>query len=187
MSVPKKSSVPLPPGFAYEENFLSLEEERGLLEHIRELPFRPFEFQGYAARRRVVSFGYEYNSSRRQASPTEGIPGFLNEVRIRSAQWSGLDADELVECIVTEYPAGAPIGWHRDFPKFEDVLGISLHSRCRMRFKPYEGEGGIASAWLEPRSIYAMRGDARWKFQHSIPDVEDLRYSVTFRTLRKTA
>ncbi len=94
---------------------------------------------------------------------------------------------------MTEYPPGAPIGWHRDVPQFEDVVGISLASACRMRLKPYltrtnaapDARAKIVSVILEPRSLYALRGPARWQFQHSIPPVEKLRYSVTFRTLRQ--
>lgn len=87
--------------------------------------------------------------------------------------------------VITEYPPGAPIGWHRDVPQFEIIIGISLASSSRMRFKPYRAEGKIARVILEPRSIYLMRGTARWKFQHSIPPVEKLRYSITFRSLRR--
>ena len=86
--------------------------------------------------------------------------------------------------MVTEYSPGAPIGWHRDAPQFGTIIGISLASASRMRFKPYKAEGKPVSLTLEPRSIYLMRGPARWKFQHSIPAVKELRYSITFRTLR---
>ena len=93
----------------------------------------------------------------------------------------------MVEAIVTEYSAGAPIGWHRDAPQFGDVIGISVGGSCRMRFKPYKKEGRIVSQILEPRSLYVIRGVARWQYQHSIPAVESLRYSITFRTLREKA
>ena len=93
--------------------------------------------------------------------------------------------EQLVEAVVTEYPSGAPIGWHRDVPQFEIVIGISLASSCRMRFKPYKETGRIVSITLEPGSIYVMSEAARWKFQHSIPPVKELRYSITFRTLRQ--
>jgi alkylated DNA repair dioxygenase AlkB len=89
-----------------------------------------------------------------------------------------------MEGMVTEYSPGAPIGWHRDAPQFGTVIGISLGSTSRMRFKPYKAEGKPVGLTLEPRSIYLMRGPARWKFQHSIPPVKELRYSITFRTLR---
>lgn len=64
------------------------------------------------------------------------------------------------------------------------MIGISLASESRIRFKPYKAEGKPVSLALERRSIYVMRGPARWRFQHSIPAVKELRYSITFRTLR---
>jgi alkylated DNA repair dioxygenase AlkB len=36
----------------------------------------------------------------------------------------------------------------------------------------------------EPRSLYMMRGESRQIWQHSIPAVEQRRYSITFRTMR---
>jgi alkylated DNA repair dioxygenase AlkB len=175
----------LPSGFVYQPEFLSIEEEQELLRVIGALSFRPFEFQGFTAKRRVVEYGWEYDFGSRKASQAEPVPEYLRSLRGRVARFAALAEDELVESIVTEYPAGAPIGWHRDVPQFEDVMGVSLLSSCRMRFKPYKGEGKIVSAALEPRSIYVLRDAARWEFQHSIPAVKSLRYSITFRTLRR--
>ena len=87
---------------------------------------------------------------------------------------------------MTEYPPGAPIGWHRDAPQFEIVIGVSLAGACRMRLKPWKGEGKIIYLVLEPRSIYVIQGKARWHYQHSIPPVEETRYSITFRTMRQS-
>jgi alkylated DNA repair dioxygenase AlkB len=55
-----------------------------------------------------------------------------------------------------------------------------------MRFRP-EAAGGRAAAevTLEPRSAYMLTGDARTKWQHQIPPVKELRYSLTFRSLRR--
>lgn len=113
------------------------------------------------------------------------IPEFLTAIRERAAAIAGMRADEIVQAMVTEYSAGTPIGWHRDSPQFETIIGISLASACRLRLKPYQGEGKIISVMVDPRSIYVMRGAARWEFQHSIPAVKELRYSITFRTLSK--
>jgi alkylated DNA repair dioxygenase AlkB len=93
---------------------------------------------------------------------------------------------EIVEAVVTEYPPGAPIGWHRDVPQFDAIIGISVAGSCRMRLKPYKDKCRITAVTLEPRSVYAMRGIARWHYQHSIPPVKELRYSVTFRTLNQS-
>ncbi len=89
--------------------------------------------------------------------------------------------------VITEYSPGSPIGWHRDVPQFEIIIGISLKSSCRFRFKPYRGEGKIVAMSLEPRSAYILREAARWQYQHSIPAVKALRYSITFRTWRSKA
>jgi alkylated DNA repair dioxygenase AlkB len=188
MARTKDSSLEeFPEGFVYRPEFLSVPEEAELLATITTLTFGAFEFQGYTAKRRVVEYGWEYDFSSRKAAEANPVPEYLVPLRDRVAQFADVPAQELVEAIVTEYPAGAPIGWHRDVPQFEDVIGVSLRSSCRMRLKPYKGSGKPVSATLEPRSIYLLRGPARWQFQHSIPAVDDLRYSITFRSLRKQA
>lgn len=185
----------LPKGFLYQPEFLNVEEEKSLIAEISGLPFAAFDFHGYTARRRVVEYGLEYDFSTRRATPAAPFPAFLLPVRERAAAFANLASDTLVEGIVTEYSPGTPIGWHRDAPQFGTVIGISLASSCRMRFKPYsppsrkpEAAPGKRtrplSIILEPRSVYVIRGPARWRFQHSIPAVENLRYSITFRTLR---
>ena len=174
----------LPEGLLYQLDFLSQDEESNLVRVFRELPFQAFDFHGYTAKRRVLEFGLEYDFTTRRATPTQSFPEFLTAVRKRAAQFAGVSAADLVEGMVTEYSPGAPIGWHRDAPQFGTIIGISLASTSRMRFKPYKAEGKPVALTLEPRSIYLMRGPARWKFQHSIPAVKELRYSITFRTLR---
>jgi alkylated DNA repair dioxygenase AlkB len=173
----------LPEGLLYQSDFLSKDEEAELLRIFRGLPFQAFDFHGYTAKRRVLEFGLEYDFTTRRATPTQNFPEYLSPIRKRAAQFSGVSAADLVEGMVTEYSPGAPIGWHRDAPQFGAIIGISLASESRMRFKPYKAEGKPVVLTLEPRSIYVMRGPARWKFQHSIPAVKELRYSITFRTL----
>jgi alkylated DNA repair dioxygenase AlkB len=177
----------LPEGFSYRAEFLSVREEADLLIKIGELDFRPFDFHGYMAKRRIVEYGVEYDFSSRRASATRAIPTFLNYYKERVADWADLPRDEIAEAVVTEYPVGAPIGWHRDLPQFEFVFGISLKSSCRLRFKPYNSEGRVISVILQPRSVYRISGPARWKYQHSIPAVMSLRYSITFRVLKTKA
>jgi alkylated DNA repair dioxygenase AlkB len=176
----------LPEGFVYRPDFLDEAEELELLATFRRLPFEAFDFHGYKARRRIIEYGYEYDFGTRKASTAPAIPNFLLPLRERAAALAGVPADALVEAVITEYPPGAPIGWHRDVPQFETIVGISLGSNSRMRFKPYRAEGKLVSIMLEPRSAYVISGLARWKFQHSIPPVEKLRYSITLRTLRET-
>ena len=174
----------LPEGFFYEPDFLTVAEEAELLRIIATLQFKPFDFHGYVAKRRVVEYGWEYDFGTRQTTVAEPIPDFLLCFRDRAAAVIGISPGSIIEAVITEYPTGAPIGWHRDVPQFDRVIGISLGSSCRMRLKPYRGAGKIISVVLEPRSMYGMSGPARWKYQHSIPPVEKLRYSITLRTLR---
>jgi alkylated DNA repair dioxygenase AlkB len=186
----------LPEGLLYQPDFLGTQEESELLRIFSTLEFHAFDFHGYTARRRVLEFGLEYDFTSRKATPTQNFPEFLAAIRERAAAFAELPPASLVEGMVSEYPPGAPIGWHRDAPQFGTIIGISLASVSRMRFKPYKAERSpsapgfgvngqrIISLTLEPRSIYLMRGPARWRFQHSIPPVKELRYSITFRTLR---
>jgi alkylated DNA repair dioxygenase AlkB len=184
--MPRRPSAPseLPGGFIYRPDFLTESEETELLQDFRALTFEVFDFHGYKAKRRVIEYGWEYDFDTRNATAVKPIPDFLLPFRGRAAALSGVEPEELVEAVITQYTAGAPIGWHRDVPQFEIIVGISLASSCRMRLKPYKAEGKLVSVILEPRSAYVIRGDARWKYQHSIPAVEKLRYSITFRTLR---
>jgi alkylated DNA repair dioxygenase AlkB len=174
--------IELPPGFAHQPEFLSEEEETDLLEQFKTLEFHPFNFRGYVAKRRIMEYGFEYDFTSRQASATEAIPAFLADLREKASKWAGVATEEIVKAVIAEYPPGAPIGWHRDVPQFDMIIGISLGSSCTMRFKPYKKTGRIISITLERRSAYIMRGEVRWNYQHSIAPVKELRYSITFRT-----
>lgn len=178
------SNANAPQGFDYKPDFLSLQEESELLGRFSGLAFEPFDFHGYIAKRRIVEYGWEYDFGTRKANTAPEIPEFLVPIRARAAAFAEVRPDSLVEAVITEYPPGAPIGWHRDVPQFELIAGISLGATCRMRFKPYKAQGSLISVVLERRSIYRISGVARWRYQHSIPAVEALRYSITFRTLR---
>ena len=177
-------SANLPDGFLYQPDFLNDNEERELLRAIEGENFEAFDFHGYTAKRRTIEYGLEYDFGTRKATPTRPFPEFLFSLRHRAAALANLTAHDLVEGMILQYPPGAPIGWHRDAPQFGVVIGISLLNPARMRLKPYRKEGKIISVNLEPRSIYVLRGSARWQWQHSIPAMERMRYSITFRTLR---
>jgi alkylated DNA repair dioxygenase AlkB len=178
------SGPSLPAGFRYQPGLLSPGEERSLIEHFAELPFREFEFRGYVGRRRTVSFGWEYNFSTEQVRPTKNIPDFLLPLREQAASFAGLAASDLPHALVTEYQASATIGWHKDKDVFGDVVGISLLAPCVFRLRRRNGATWErASVTVEPCSAYLLRGSARVEWQHSIPAVDSLRYSVTFRTL----
>ncbi len=175
----------LPRGFLYRDGFLSEPEEQEFLRIFGGLEFAAYDYHGYTAKRRVVRYGVNYDVTTRQRGDTERpVPSFLASVQERAAEVAGVAPSELVQAMVSEYSVGTPIGWHRDAPQFGTIVGISLGSACRMRLKRYEQPSEVLSIRLEPRSIYVMEGEARSEWQHSIPAVDRLRYSITFRTLR---
>jgi alkylated DNA repair dioxygenase AlkB len=178
-----------PPGFSYRDGFVADAEEAALVDAISHVTFSAFEMRGVVARRRVAFFGHSYD--RAEAQP---IPEFLLPLRERIAAWAHLAPDAFAMALINEYPPGAPIGWHRDAPQYDIVSGVSLMSDCRMRFRPYRSAAAIApkdtrraathEIMLERRSGYLMTGASRTSYEHHIPPVGRLRYSVTFRTLR---
>ncbi len=175
----------MPEGFRYQGDFLSKEEEAALLEAISELEFKPFEFLGYLGNRRVVSFGWRYDFNDGKLKRAADIPAFLLPFRERAAQAVGIAAAQIEQAMVTEYSPGAAIGWHRDRWIFGEIIGVSLASPCTFRVRRKSGPWwDRASVVLDPRSAYVLRGSARWDWQHSIPAVEKLRYSITFRTMK---
>jgi DNA oxidative demethylase len=190
------SSEPdLPPGFRYAPEFVTAAEEQSLAEAIAALEFSKVEMRGAVAKRRTAHFGWTYGYEARTSEPGVPIPAFLLPLRARAAEWAGIPPDDLGEALVTEYPAGAGIGWHRDAPMFGDVIaGVSLLSACRMKFRPYVSPANLREVKgprrttheieLAARSGYVIAGVARREFEHSIPDAQGLRYSITFRTLR---
>jgi alkylated DNA repair dioxygenase AlkB len=174
----------LPEGFVYQREVISPTEEARLLDNFKDLPFREFEFHGYLGKRRVVSFGWRYNFDESELQKSNDIPEFLLTVREAAASFAGLKASHLQHVLVTEYGAGAAIGWHRDKAVFGDVIGISLLSSCVFRLRRKNGsKWDRASVTAEPRSAYLMRGPSRTVWEHSIPPVDALRYSITFRNL----
>jgi alkylated DNA repair dioxygenase AlkB len=193
----------VPDGFQYRGNFITSDEEAMLAGEIGRVEFSNFEMRGVVARRRVAFFGSSYDSGGTSSPP---MPAFLSPLRDKVAAWANLDADAFAMALINEYPPGAPIGWHRDAPQYDIVAGISLLSSCRMKFRPYVRERrgrhepeGTATArdsgtdrWrtatheitVERRSAYLMTATSRSAFEHHIPAVTALRYSITFRTLR---
>ena len=185
----------LPPGLSYRPEFITPGEEEALLGIFADLPFHEALFQQYTARRRVVRYGEgeypaSYGAAAEEANPRRPFPDFLVPLRTRVAAWRGVPEASFVHALITEYRPGTPIGWHSDAPHFERVVGISLAGAARMRFRPYAAKNDRSAAIaleLAPRSAYAMEGDVRWRWQHHIPPTRELRYSITFRTLRGDA
>jgi alkylated DNA repair dioxygenase AlkB len=174
-----------PEGFRYAADILSAPQEHQALEQIRMLPLKEFEFHGYVGKRRVVSFGWKYDFNERQLHRTDDMPPFLKEIRELAAHFADMDPEQLQHALVTEYGAGAAIGWHRDRPEFGDIVGISLASPCIFRLRRKRNDGWErVSLTAEPRSAYLLRGESRTAWEHSIPPVDALRYSITFRNLK---
>lgn len=177
-----------PEGLVYRPEFISAAEEAELVSAFAALPFKEFEFHGFLGKRRTVSFGFHYafdGSGLREAEP---MPDFLSVVRERAAALAGHDVEKLQHVLIIEYAPGAGIGWHRDRPSFGDVVGISLLAEARLRFRRKCGSKWERSAVMAaPRSAYLLRGPARTEWEHSITAMEELRYSITFRTLREHA
>src|SRR4030095_5921088 len=179
----------MPPGFQYRDDFISAAEEAVLLKDITRIEFSNFEKRGVIAKRRVAFFGASYDAGDVPAPP---IPAYRHPLMPRAATWAGIEPDAFAMALINEYRAGAPIGWHRDAPQYGIVAGISLRSPGRMRFRPYVSPGVSAGGRrtatheivLPARSAYLLTGDARSAYEHSIPPVAELRYSLTFRTLR---
>jgi len=175
----------LPEGFRYQAGIVPRKLQEALLEALPELPFKPFDFHGYEGKRRVVSFGWKYDFDTETVRRTDAIPPLLLPLRQLAADFAGLPAEGLQQALVTEYDVGAPIGWHRDKAVFGDVVGISLLASCTFRLRRKRaGRWKRTSVILEPGSAYLLSGAARSEWEHSIPPVERLRYSVTFRELR---
>jgi alkylated DNA repair dioxygenase AlkB len=175
-----------PEGLVYEPELLGEDEERALLAEIERLEFDEIRMHGVVARRTAKHFGLDYDYERRMpVEAAEPIPDWLLPVRAAAAAMAGLSPDDLVEVLVQRYPEGAQIGWHRDAPTFDTVVGVSLLGPSRMRFR--RGKDADARAFeieLAPRSGYVLAGPARTQWQHHIPPTKNLRYSITFRTLR---
>ena len=175
-----------PEGFRYAPELITPEEEVELLARIGELPFREFEFHGYKGKRRIVSFGWHYDFGARALRKADDIPEFLRDLRMVAAQFAGMEPSQLQHVLVTEYGAGAGIGWHRDKAVFGIVVGISLLSPCVFRLRRSTGarRWDRVSLIAEPRSGYVLSGPVREDWEHSVPSVSALRYSVTFRNMR---
>jgi alkylated DNA repair dioxygenase AlkB len=178
----------LPQGFTYQPGFISVEEERQLIDQIKQVELHNFIFQGYTANRRVASFGFDYSFDKRALSKGEDIPVAFSSLINKVSEHVNIAPTAFAELLVTEYPVGAVINWHRDAPPFDVIVGISLHADCVIRLRPQQkekqGRASIISLPVHRRSLYVMQGSSRTGWQHSIAPVKQLRYSITLRTLK---
>ncbi|MDB5191084.1 MAG: alpha-ketoglutarate-dependent dioxygenase AlkB [Segetibacter sp.] len=177
-----------PPGFSYTPDFITAEEETQLLKAIQDIQLHNFNFQGYTANRKIASFGYDYSFDNRTLSKGKPIPSSFNFLIERISEKLAIQAQQFAELLVTEYPIGSVINWHRDAPPFDIIAGLSLAGNCTFRLRPQEKNkqtrSAIISFPVSQRSLYLIKEEARTEWQHSTAPVKQVRYSITLRTLR---
>jgi alkylated DNA repair dioxygenase AlkB len=175
---------PGPEGFRYAQTFIDADEEAELVRGLASLSFEPFDFHGHLANRHVVGFGYRYDYAERKVRAAAPVPAFLHPLRSKIGAFADRPPEAFEQVLINAYRPGAGIGWHRDKPHFEDVVGVSLLAPCTFRFRKSAGERWErTSLSVEPRSAYLLRGAARHVWEHSIPPLSEYRYSITMRTM----
>ena len=174
-----------PAGLRYQPEFVSETTEKELISRISELPLQPFQFGAFEGKRRVASFGFRYDYTLKRIQEADPIPAWLTSIARSVETFGGLPAGSVSQILCTEYDVGVGIGWHRDKPHFDKIVGLSLGASCKFRFRRAAGDKWQRfTLTAEPRSLYMMSGESRQVWEHSIPSVEQRRYSITFRTMR---
>jgi DNA oxidative demethylase len=176
--------APLISGLAYCDALIDAAQEAALLDRLAQLDLAPFRFHGWLGNRKTQSFGWRYDFDDASFTPAEPLPEWLRPLRGAAASFAGIDAEDFVHVLVARYDPGAGIGWHRDRDVFEQVVGVSLGTPAKLRFRKRTATGfQRASLEVAPRSAYLLSGEARDEWEHSIAPGESLRFSITFRTL----
>jgi DNA oxidative demethylase len=175
---------PTLPGLRYQDDLLSESEENGLIRDIDAENLSPFRFQQWTGKRMTETYGWRYDFVDGKFGRAQPLPEFLLPIRERAAAFARLPASDLEQAILIRYDVGAGIGWHRDRPVFEHIIGISLGSPAPLRFRR-RLENGFSrmTVSLARRSIYLLSGAARHDWEHSIDPLAAPRWSITFRTL----
>jgi len=184
MSQASLFSEPVIAGLDYRDDFISTAEHDALLARLEALDLAPFRFHGWTGNRKTRSFGWRYDFDDASFTPAEPLPDWLGPLRARAAGLAAAAADDFVHVLVARYDPGAGIGWHRDRDVFERVVGVSLGSPAALRFRR-RAAAGFQRFRLDvaPRSAYLLSGEARYSWEHSIAPGNELRFSITFRTL----
>lgn len=174
---------PLIAGLEYRPDFITPGEEKALIGHLSQADLSPFKFQGWTGKRLTRTFGWRYDFDDRSFARSEPIPGWLLPLRSKAAVFANVAPEDFVHTLLVRYDPGAGIGWHRDRPVFENVVGVSLGTAALLRFRKRR-EGGFdrETISVEPRSAYLLSGPARYEWEHSIAPGDTLRFSITFRT-----
>lgn len=176
--------TPLIGGLRYSEDVISDAAELSLMEKLRDLELAPFRFHGWLGNRKTKSFGWRYDFDDASFTPTEDLPQWLEPLRQEASAFAGLQPEDFAHVLLARYDPGAGIGWHRDRDVFEQVVGVSLNTPAKLRFRQRTAEGfRRTSLDVEPRSAYLLSGESRWDWEHSIAPGDELRFSITFRTL----
>ena len=179
---------PVVPGLVQRDALITPDEERTLIAAIDAVDLAPFRFQGWLGKRLTASFGWSYYFERGRFDPATPIPDWLEPVRLRAAAFAGLAPDALVQALLIRYDPGAGIGWHRDRPVFDEVVGVSLGNPATLRLRRRTATGfDRASALLAPRAAYHLSGEVRSEWEHSITPMDESRWSITFRSLAERA
>ena len=176
---------PILPGLKQQTDFVTEGEEQALIARIDDADLNPFRFQQWTGKRLTRSYGWSYDFQTGAFTPVEPIPEWLHSLKQRAARFAGVHAEALVQALLIRYDPGAGIGWHRDRPVFEHVVGISLGEPATMRFRKRRGDRfERVNVPLAPRGVYHLAGEARHEWEHSIVAMEQCRWSITFRSLR---
>jgi alkylated DNA repair dioxygenase AlkB len=175
---------PLIAGLEYRPDFITTKEELDLIGHLSIAELSPFKFRGWTGKRLTRTFGWRYDFDDRSFALSEPMPDWLLPLRAKAAAFANLAPDDFIHALLVRYDPGAGIGWHRDRPVFEAVVGVSLGSPAVLRFRRRRESGfDRANIEVEPRSAYLLTGPARHEWEHSIAPGETLRLSITFRSL----
>jgi len=171
-------------GLTSMPDIVSLVEEAALIDRIDGTGLSPFRFQGWLGKRLTISYGSGYDFDVGKLAVAEPIPAWLEPLRERAARFAGLALEDLTQVLLIRYDPGAGIGWHRDRPFYEHVIGISLGAPATMRFRRRSSKGfERVSVPLAPRAAYHLSGQARHDWEHSIAEMTVTRWSITFRSL----
>jgi alkylated DNA repair dioxygenase AlkB len=175
---------PLIGGLQYRDDFITAAEEAELVGCVGSLDLAPFKFHGWLGNRKTQSFGWRYDFDDASFQRTGPLPDWLLPLRAKAAAFARVAPDAFVHGLIARYDPGAGIGWHRDRPVFDTVVGISLASPAKLRFRRRTETGfERVTVNVEPRSAYLLAGEVRHQWEHSIAPGEQLRFSITFRTL----
>ena len=184
MSQSNLFAEPLIDGLQYRGDFITPTEHDRLVTELEGPNLAPFRFHGWLGNRKTQTFGWRYDFDDASFAPAEPIPQWLQPLRAKAAAFAGFAPEDFAHALLARYDPGAGIGWHRDRPQFEQVVGISLGAPATMRFRQRTA-GGFrrTTVDLEPRSAYLLSGEVRREWEHSIAPGDTLRFSITFRSL----